>query len=187
MPDMTQRVCPRDIAAKRRANATVRRRRGASARQCNRARDIGRSRERTARSGDHPRSFTQRFETLRSMPRACIALVVVALTLLAGSCGTPIADIFGEVQGELCTNRGSPVRNAHVLVDGRPLRTDADGHFRAFAVRPGRVSVVVDDKHLDVVVPESDIAVVFDEGCRSSDRDAPPFAPLGIDAVPPRA
>ena len=112
------------------------------------------------------------------------ALVVVAITLFAGSCGTPIAEIFGEVQGELCTTHGSPVHGARVLVDGRALRTDGDGHFRAFAVRPGRVSVVVGDadqpRRLDVVVPEHDIAVVFDEGCRSSGSDAPPFAPLGI-------
>ncbi len=111
--------------------------------------------------------------------------VVVLFAALLASCGTPLRSLFGEVQGELCNARGAPVAGARVLVDGRRTATDADGHFRAFAVRPGRISVVIGDapRRLDVIVPEHDIGVVFDAKCRSSDRDAPPFAALG--AVPP--
>ena len=112
------------------------------------------------------------------------ALILVVLGALASSCGAgsrELADVLGEIQGELCNPHGQPVAGARVLIDGRATKTDADGHFRAFGMAPGRASIVIGDaRHVDVFVPERDIAVIFDDACRTSARDAPPFASLGV-------
>jgi hypothetical protein len=106
--------------------------------------------------------------------------MVACAVVLAGSCGAPALVAHGEIQGEACDPRGRPLVGVPVIVDGLHTRTDADGHFRAKGIEPGVSSVdVTGIRNVDVVVPARDIAVVFDDRCRATGNDAPPFIAFG--------